>query len=120
VEHGVHLLKLRFGTADQSGRFGRNCGIAHSATEKVCDVYIDICRQTSLAFQGPFSTSLEIITRDAFLNDLDETSRVRILEHNLQTLAETVNIAKRFVAIGKGNTKTVHAKDQPKTSIRRV
>jgi hypothetical protein len=64
------------------------------------------------AFPGPSNTTTQVVGRDSFLDALDNNSlRVRILEHEPQTLDDTLRIACRLEAYYKSAVPTSTSDD---------
>jgi hypothetical protein len=103
VDNMIRLLRARFGTDRQVERFraelqGRKC----KKDESLHSLYNGICRLVAFACPGPSNTTTQVVERDSFLDALDNNSlRVRILQHESQTLDDALRIACRLEAYDK-------------------
>ena len=100
VDRIIQLLRNRFGNVHQSERYRAELKTRkRKPNETLQSLYIDINRLVSLAYPGSTSALLEIVSRDAFLDAMDDPSmRVRILEREPLTLDAALSIACRLEA----------------------
>lgn len=103
VNDTILLLRTRFGTDYQAERLRAELRARRRKRgESLQSLYNDVCRLMALAFPGPSNATKQVVGRDSFLDALDNGSqRVRILEHEPQTLEDALKIACRLEAYDK-------------------
>jgi len=94
----IQLLRNLFGNVHQSERFRAELKMRRrKPQESLQSLYINVARLVSLAYPG--SSLLDIVSRDAFLDALDDPNlRVRIMEREPATLDEALSLACRLEA----------------------
>ena len=92
LEAVVKLLQNRFGTQNQRERFRVELRTRRRKLgEDLQSLYQDIVRLMSLAYNNEKSEAVEVVSRDAFLEALDDPElHFRILEHDPKTIDDAL------------------------------
>ena len=97
-EEIIKLLRNRFGNSHQMERYRAELNARRRKRgESAQSVYQDIKRLMALGFPGQFGEMYEVLSRDAFLNALnDQALRIRVLDQQPKTLDDALSIVVRM------------------------
>jgi len=104
VDQLIQLLKSRFGSQDQTERFRIELKARRRGkNESLQSLFNDICRLMTLAYPGQSGSLCDIMARDIFLEALDPSLRLKILERDTEpvTIEDALRVACRLEAIRK-------------------
>jgi hypothetical protein len=101
----ISLLKSRFGSEDQAEKFRMEIKLRRRrAGESLQALYQEIKRLIALAYPGPSNPTTDIVSRDAFLDALDDQAMaLRVREREPANLEQALKIAVRFEAYRKAD-----------------